>query len=413
MARAGEAGWRPHAAVGFWLVPVVLALSACDGATPREASRAGAGLELAAPVNPRAVERDIPAPEVFEVTESGLWDGRPSLGGVWVAHPTVRDPERALIRNSQTGEEVIGALFRRERENPGPRFQISSEAATALGILAGQPTTITVTALRLQRIETPRTAEPAAEPADTAAVVPAAAAPDTAALAVVPGAVPAAAPDAVVEIAAVDPEPAAPRRGLRDLFRRQPAETGVPAADASIALTPLPPVEPVAAPAPAAAPIMEAAPLVAAAPLADTALAAPAEALATVEPAAAERRGLRDLFRREPRPASVPIPEPTAEDLRLIPLPAEPVAAAAPRAGAAMAGRPFVQIGIFSVEANATRAQAQMRASGLPAEIRRGRAGERDFWRVVVGPAADPAAQAEHLRRVRTMGFADAYAVAR
>jgi hypothetical protein len=32
-------------------------------------------------------ERDVEAPEVFDVTDAGLWDGRPSLGGVWVAHP--------------------------------------------------------------------------------------------------------------------------------------------------------------------------------------------------------------------------------------------------------------------------------------------------------------------------------------
>ncbi len=35
----------------------------------------------------RLIERDVEAPEVFQITENGLWDGRPSLGGVWVAHP--------------------------------------------------------------------------------------------------------------------------------------------------------------------------------------------------------------------------------------------------------------------------------------------------------------------------------------
>ena len=49
------------------------------------------------------VERDVEAPEVFSVTESGLWDGRPSLGGVWVAHPDVGDPERIIIRNTSNG----------------------------------------------------------------------------------------------------------------------------------------------------------------------------------------------------------------------------------------------------------------------------------------------------------------------
>jgi cell division septation protein DedD len=91
---------------------------------------------------------DIEAPEVFQATDQALWDGRPSLGGVWVASPDTRDPERVIIRNPTSGKKVIGALFRREIANPGPKLQISSDAAAALGILAGQPTSIIVTALR-------------------------------------------------------------------------------------------------------------------------------------------------------------------------------------------------------------------------------------------------------------------------
>ena len=109
-----------------------------DGANP------GAGAaEVAAPGG-----RDIEAPQVFETTEAGLWDGRPSLGGIWVAHPDVTDPERVLIRNRATGRSVTGALFKRERESPGPTLQVSSEAAEALGMLAGQPAELSVVALR-------------------------------------------------------------------------------------------------------------------------------------------------------------------------------------------------------------------------------------------------------------------------
>ena len=53
-----------------------------------------------------------------------------------------------IIRNPANGKFVIGALFRRERDNPGPELQISSDAAEALGILAGAPGKINVTALR-------------------------------------------------------------------------------------------------------------------------------------------------------------------------------------------------------------------------------------------------------------------------
>ena len=98
---------------------------------------------------------DVQAPEVFQVTEEGLWDGRPSLGGVWVAHPDVADPERVLIRNEATGATVVGALFRRERDVPGPALQVSSDAAEALAMLAGAPEVLSVTALRREAAAPP------------------------------------------------------------------------------------------------------------------------------------------------------------------------------------------------------------------------------------------------------------------
>ena len=114
----------------------------------------------------KLIERDVEAPDVFSATEAGLWDGRPSLGGVWVAHPDVKDPERVIIRNVTNDKFVIGALFRRERDNPGPRLQASSDAAAALGMLAGQPIELNVTALR--REEVPE--EPVAVEGDEIAV---------------------------------------------------------------------------------------------------------------------------------------------------------------------------------------------------------------------------------------------------
>ena len=93
----------------------------------------------------KLVDRDVEAPDVFQVTDQALWDGRPSLGGVWVASPDATDPERVILRNPANGKFVIGALFKRERDNPGPTLQISSDAAEALGLLAGQPGQINVT----------------------------------------------------------------------------------------------------------------------------------------------------------------------------------------------------------------------------------------------------------------------------
>ncbi len=110
----------------------------------------------------RLVDRDVEAPEDFQATDKALWDGRPSLGGVWVAADNVMDPMRVIMRNPANGKFVIGALFRRESDNPGPRLQISSDAAEALGLVAGEPATINVTALR--REEVPATAPDATKP---------------------------------------------------------------------------------------------------------------------------------------------------------------------------------------------------------------------------------------------------------
>lgn len=103
---------------------------------------------VASATSVKLVDRDVEAPDVFQIMDEALWDGRPSLGGVWVASPDAVDPERVILRNPANGKFVIGALFRRERDNPGPKLQISSDAAAALGLLAGQPGKISVTALR-------------------------------------------------------------------------------------------------------------------------------------------------------------------------------------------------------------------------------------------------------------------------
>jgi len=145
---------------GCWLTVLAVAgLLGCDESgnvdfgqlTAREAV-SGVGLE----------ERDVEAPQVFWKNDMGLWDGRPSLGGVWVAHPEVTDPERAIIRNTANGNFVIGALFRRQRDLPGPAFQVSSDAAAVLGMLAGAPAPLDVTALR-RELAPPAQEVPAAE----------------------------------------------------------------------------------------------------------------------------------------------------------------------------------------------------------------------------------------------------------
>lgn len=250
----------------------------------------------------KTVERDVEAPDVFSATEAGLWDGRPSLGGVWVAHPDVTEPERVIIRNTENDKFVVGALFRRERDIPGPRLQISSDAAEALSMLAGAPSQLNVTALRKEEVP-------------------------------------------------VEPE-------LTE------AETTV-AAPAEITETTLDPIESAAA-----------------------VLDAPVEA--EVTPAAASAaQGIQ------------PAPTPTAI----------PAAAATTRPAASKLDKPFIQIGIFSVQANADRTATQMRNAGVIPTVKTFERDGKSFWRVVVGPAGTSSERSQLLTKIKGEGFTDAYAV--
>ncbi|MEP1944391.1 MAG: SPOR domain-containing protein, partial [Sulfitobacter sp.] len=73
--------------------------------------------------------------------------------------------------------------------------------------------------------------------------------------------------------------------------------------------------------------------------------------------------------------------------------------------------KPFIQIGIFSIEANAERAAKQMRGAGLSPTIKLSKINGKTFWRVVVGPAATSAERSKILSTIKSEGFTDAYAV--
>jgi len=236
----------------------------------------------------KLVERDVEAPEVFQASEKGLWDGRPSLGGVWVAHPDVDAPERVIIRNEGNGKFVIGALFKRERDNPGPRFQVSSDAAAALGMLAGAPDSLNVTALLRQ--EVPET--PIAPPAPSASI-----------------------------------------------------ET-LPATE-EIATASL-----------------------------DDPIAAAGAALSNVQPVSA------------PLPAAS-TPTPTRSKLE----------------------KPFVQIGLFSVQQNASNTSVALRNAGILPQVLEEASNGKTYYRVTVGPAPSSADRASLLKKVKDLGYTDAYFV--
>lgn len=318
---------------GFLALGVALLASACEeGAKPlgflgKDAETAETGAELSPDVAKRQVDTDVEAPDIFQVTEPGLWDGRPSLGGVWVAHPDVKDPERVIIRNTANGKFVIGALFRRERENPGPKVQISSDTAAALDILAGQPQELNVTALR-------REEAPAAEDAPAA---------DDAAL--------------VAEVAPEDGGPVAATPD--DLEPLAAAEAAIAAIESD--------TSDAAAPVPASG--KRQAKLAADASLAPGAVAV--------------------LPSDGTKPEAAPAAKPAASSL----------------------AKPFIQIGIFSVQANAAAAAQGLGSAGLPTQVKAESSQGKGFWRVVVGPADSEAARKAQLDKVKASGYADAYFV--
>lgn len=299
-----------------------LTLSGCEsfeggklfGAKSNEVSKASTDTGSLGTSSVRLVERDVEAPDVFQATDKGLWDGRPSLGGVWVAHPDVKDPERVIIRNTSNGKFVIGALFRRERANPGPVLQVSSDAAAALGMLAGAPDQLNVTALRREAAP-----ESAAEPAPEAEAI----------------------ASAEIEETTLDPIAGA-AAAIDDAEGTQIASAAPVRAPAAPAAT--------AATAPAAKP-------------------ATATATATATAPAAARTASSGLK------------------------------------------KPYLQIGIFSVEQNASNTATAMRQAGMVPTVLAQESSGKKFWRVIVGPATSGSERSTLLKKIKGIGFDDAYAV--
>jgi cell division septation protein DedD len=348
MGSRAERGVRGGIAADAWLAAALalgLGTAGCG-----EPGAPAPDEDAAAPGYVEATETDVAVPSTFDDTGVALWDGRPSLGGVWVAHPLAVEPMRVRITHVTTGRAVTGALFRRNRAIVGPAIQLSSDAARAIGAEAGIPAPIRVVALQ-------RVVEPAAAlPAETAP--PEAPAP----------ADPAAAPSPVAEAALLPGE----------------AEDAAVAAEVAGALVP----DAGAPPVPAEAALAEA--IVAeASPPAPVPVAA-----AAPEPAPAP----------PPTAPTAPAPPPTA--------PAPPPAApAAPAPAAAAPERPFVQIGTFAIAENAARLRRELEAAGYRVLTPENRKGALVRTRVLVGPAADAGELTELVRAMRARGFRDAVPV--
>ena len=284
----------PHFSLGLCLI-AGLALAGCDGMTLPSFGKKQAqeGSETTATdTSMHLVERDVEAPDVFDVTEAALWDGRPSLGGVWVAYPDNKEPERVIIRNTENKKFVIGALFKRERDNPGPKIQLSSDAAAALGILAGKPTTISVTALRRESVPVEADATKVATSADSTKI------------------------------------------------------------DAK-------PVDPIVA------------------------------ASAAIDKVEGKKTDTKETSTPTATVTSVAEkPKPTGG-----------------------LDKPYIQIGIFSVEANAQNTATSLRTTGIVPIVKAQETKGKKFWRVLVGPANSKSERSGLLKKAQELGFGDAYFV--
>jgi rare lipoprotein A len=274
---------------------VAFALTACELKLPKIGKNSGneTTTTVSTDTTTEFVERDVEAPEVFQVDEPALWDGRPSLGGVWVAYPDIVDPERVIIRNDANGKFVIGALFRRERDNPGPAVQLSSDAASALGVLAGTPTILNITALRRKTVPTEEVVAQTAPEEDVTE-------------------------ETLGPIAAAA---AAIEKAEAGEAAAEPETTSVAATTSSSVTT-------------------------------------------TSKPATSSR--LKN---------------------------------------------PYVQIGIFSIQENAKNSAANLQKEGLAPSVKELTIKDKKFWRVIVGPAENKGELNATLKKVRAVGFADAYAV--
>ncbi|NDW60024.1 SPOR domain-containing protein, partial [Yangia sp. PrR004] len=87
-----------------------------------------------------------------------------------------------------------------------------------------------------------------------------------------------------------------------------------------------------------------------------------------------------------------------------------PAPAPAPKPASSLS-RPYVQIGIFSVEQNAENTATAMRQAGMVPTVKKQSSSGKTFWRVLVGPAQDKAELDALLTKIKGTGFSDAYAV--
>ena len=73
--------------------------------------------------------------------------------------------------------------------------------------------------------------------------------------------------------------------------------------------------------------------------------------------------------------------------------------------------KPFIQVGIFGVQSNATNTQDRLSKLDLPINMFRFEIKGKPYWRVVAGPASTLQSKQNMLTKIQSAGFTDAYFV--
>lgn len=298
----------------------------------------------------------VESPELFSESAMALWDGKPTLKGLWVAHPDAPMALRVRMTNPRTGTQIDGALLP-GTPMAGRELLISAEAADALGLRPQVPGEIRLVAVERQVARAP-------EPDRYADALPVGEA-------------------AEPEPAMVEGEPVPMAGDLQDLpIALQPAAAPAPAV-----------VE--AAPAPAAPVPEQPAPPAVVAEAARTEQTASPPAPAPVEPPAA----VADVPYRPGSPPEAPAAPSIVTD-------AGPEAADVTAAIAD--GKSYIQAGLFAEREQAADLVRALMRLGIPARNLTTTEGGASVSRVVAGPFATRQARAQALSQIRGLGARDA-----
>jgi len=415
-----EAGLAPEASAG--------SMTAADAATRDSSGGAERVAPQPAPVRfaaaPGAVDPAlVPDPEAFSTELDAVWDGLPTLQGVWVAHPLASRARRVRLTNEQTGAQVDGALFRRDPNQGGPTTVISSEAAEMLGIEPGAATPVSIVAIAYQNqiMQPTGTVAPASPEvvADTAgADATSEAAADTVATAAAETASASAAsvetestetasavatPTEVLAAETPAAETPAAQATATDTSATESASMAVAAAEPASAEPAS--VQPASVqPGPVAGRPGASTGTALPGPAAEPAVVAAATAATPAQADVAPTDAVADLAPGTAAPVAAPAAPPRLAMAASAPAPSGTAAATGD-------GLRFIQAGIFGDAANAERLVERLRASGLPAQAIPMGAGTRNFTRVLVGPFDTAAGRDAALQTVRTIGPADAMPV--